>query len=201
MNKDLQNLFEKYYKSELAPSIDQRGSSSIQGTQRIRSQLPDLFKKYKISSMFDAGCNDYEWANLIVGVKYFGGDISKYVVELANNKWPAANIIVHDMTEDPFPDVDLLFVRDVTIHLNDRDRKKLIHNWLSSSIPWLLTTQITEETKNNSIEYQSDQFPFNNVNWLLPPWNFPQYTDCVWEFNPGGRCMALWHRDQIKSIV
>lgn len=201
MNNDLQNLFEKYYKPELAPSVEQRGSSSIQGTEKIRSQLPDLFKKYKISSMFDAGCNDYEWANLITDVKYSGGDISQYVVKSANNKWPSANIIVHDMTEDEFPSVDLLFVRDVTIHLSDVDRKKLLINWLRSDIPWLLTTQISEASSNNSVEYQFNTFPASDVNWLLPPWNFPQYTDCVWEFNPGGRCMALWHRDQIESIV
>jgi len=201
MNKDLQNLFEKYYRPSLAPVVEQRGSSSIQGTERIRSQLPELFKKYKISSMFDAGCNDYEWANLITGVKYSGGDISQHVVKSANKKWPSINITVHDMTEDPFPNVDLLFIRDVAIHLSDSDRKKLINNWLRSDIPWLLTTHISEATSNSSVQYQLNQFPAADVNWLLPPWNFPQYTDCVWEFNPGGRCMALWHQNQIKPIV
>jgi hypothetical protein len=201
MNKHLQNLFEQYYRPELAPVVEQRGSSSIQGTGQLRSQLPDLFKKYKISSMFDAGCNDYEWANLITDIEYHGGDISQYVVNSAICKWPNANITVHDMTEDVFPDVDLLFVRDVAIHLSDIDRKKLLNNWLTSSIPWLLITHIPDASKNNSIQYQSDEFPASDINWLLPPWNFPQYTDCVWEFNPGGRCMALWHQDHIKSIL
>lgn len=200
MNNQLQNLFEKYYRPELAPPVEERGSSSIQGTKRIRDQIPILFKKYKINSMFDAGCNDSSWAQLIPDVKYTGGEISRFVVEFAKNKTPDLDIIQHDITSDAIPEVDLVFIRDVAIHLNDIDRKKLLANWISSGVPWLLITQSNDIKHNSSVVYDKD-FPVAEVNWMLGPWNFPAPTEEIWEFSIGGRSMALWHRNQIENLL
>ena len=47
------------------PPEHQRGMSSIAGTEQLRSNLMQLFKKYSIHSLFDAGCNDCAWSYLI----------------------------------------------------------------------------------------------------------------------------------------
>jgi hypothetical protein len=200
VNKQIKKLFERYYRPELAPSVEQRGSSSVQGTQQLRNQLPGLFKKHSITSMFDAGCNDCSWAYLIPDIEYHGGEISEPVVRSTNQLRPELDIVLHDVTSDPLPCVSVLFVRDVAIHLCDTDRQKLIANWLKSKIPWILITHSPNICRNDHIVYDIDHFPMAEVNWQILPWNFPEPVDIAWEFSPGGRCMALWHQDQIRGL-
>jgi hypothetical protein len=109
------------------------------------------------------------------------------------------DIKLHDVTSDPLPVVDVLFVKDVTIHLNNNDKRKIINNWLDSNIPWIIMTHDEFEINNKDFEY-SNGFPLAQVNWQLDPWNFPLPTECVYEVIDKGRCMALWHRDQIVGL-
>jgi hypothetical protein len=94
----------------------------------------------------------------------------------------------------------VLFVKDVTIHLNNKDKRKIIDNWLASNIPWIMLTHDKFEINNNDFEY-SHGFPFACVNWQLNPWNFPLPTECVYEVIDDGRCMALWHRNQLLELT
>jgi hypothetical protein len=117
--------------------------------------------------------------------------------------YPGLDVILHDITTDPLPQVDVLFVRDVAIHLNTADKVCVLRNWLDSGIPWLLITHDEYEQQNRDFEYVEEQFPLGWVNWSLAPWNFPDPVDQIYEIdrNESGRCMALWHRDQLKDLV
>jgi hypothetical protein len=94
----------------------------------------------------------------------------------------------------------VLFVKDVTIHLNNNDKRKIINNWLNSNIPWIMLTHDEFETTNKDFEY-SNGFPLTQVNWQLSPWNFQLPAECVYEVIDKGRCMALWHRNQIVELM
>jgi len=202
MNNKLKNMFDVYY-NPVDQSADQdRGGSSMTYTEKLRRELPDFLRKYKIFSMFDAGCNDISWMSTInQQVKYHGGDISEAMVRHAQFVHPELDIILHDATTDPLPKVDLLFVKDVTIHLNNADKKKVIQNWLNSDIPWLM---VTHDEFDDNVDFKyADGFPFASVNWEKAPWNFPKPIDCIYEIQKdnAGRCMALWHRDQIAGLL
>ncbi len=203
MNKFLQKLFTKFYNVNTVPEDSRRGASSIEYTQKLRDQIYLIFKKHKICSMFDAGCNDCTWVSLLGNeIEYHGGDISLSMVSEAWIKYPSLDVILHDATSDPFPSVDVLFVRDVAIHLSQHDKWKLLNNWVVSGIPWILITHDPAVMENNDLEYdiELNKFPIATVNWLLDPWKFPEPIDCVYEMSEnGGRSMALWHIDQLRG--
>lgn len=200
MNNELSNLMSGYFKPEFQISDNDRGGSSMDYTKKLRNELPGLLNKYSIQSIFDAGCNDCSWmSTLIDNLDYYGGDVSINMIVDLQQRHPELKVLHHDATTDPFPPVDLLFIRDVTIHLNYTDKKKVIENWLSSKIPWILVTHDDDENTNLDFDY-ADGFPWAQVNWEKDPWNFPKPTDVIYEIGTYGRCMALWHRDQICQL-
>jgi hypothetical protein len=203
MNLNLQKMFSLAYTPEFQATEDRAGSS-LEWTQKLRYELPGLYKKYNIKSMFDAGCNDCSWSSRLEhSIEYHGGDISLPMVASVWRNYPDLDVILHDITTDPLPAVDVLFVRDVAIHLNNQDKTALLKNWLHSNIPWLLITQDDYERDNPDVEYDKINFPVAWVNWTKAPWNFSEPTDQIWETNGHeyGRRLALWHRDQIKGLL
>lgn len=203
MNLTLQKMFSLAYTPEHQATEDRAGSS-LEWTQKLRNELPGLYKKYNINSMFDAGCNDCSWSSrLESSIEYHGGDISLPMIASVWKNYPKLDVILHDITTDPLPAVDVLFVRDVAIHLNNQDKTALLKNWLHSTIPWLLITQDDYERDNPNVDYDKINFPVACVNWTKAPWNFPDPTDQIWETNgyEYGRRLALWHRNQIKGLI
>lgn len=206
MNKDLQKIFSVIY-SPLLTENSISGASSESGTRELRDKMVDLFERHGVKSIFDAGCNDCNWMKIISQyVNYKGGDISLAMVADVWRWFPELDVIIHDVTTDPIPDVDLLFVRDVAIHLNNKDRLCLWKNWFSSNVPWILITHNRGEvTHNEDVEYTIDRLPialpFAPVDWEIDPWDFPAPIDAIDEYLPGGRCLGLWHRDQFKGIL
>jgi hypothetical protein len=200
MNDFLQQLFSSLYNELTVPPDHLRGASSTEYTQKLRHLMLDIFTKYNIRSMFDAGCNDCTWMSRLIDIEYHGGDISPSMVSQACATHPGINATIHDATTDPFPMVDLLFVRDVTIHLSQQDKLKLLNNWVASGIPWLMITQDPDIDKNIDTTY--DSFPLALVNWHLDPWNFHAPTDLVYEMLTNqGKSMSLWHVNQLRTII
>jgi hypothetical protein len=199
MNNELMKLMTVNFNPTQQEAELNRGGSSHQHLSKLIAELLPLFEKHNIQSMFDAGCNDCRIGIAISPpIIYYGGDISAAMVADSWQKRPHFDIRLHDVTTDPLPKVDLLFVKDVTIHLNNVDKKNIIKNWLSSGIPWLMVTH-DEFEDNLDFDYE-DGFPFAFVNWETNPWNFPKPIDVVYEVLSSGRCMALWHKDQICQL-
>lgn len=200
MNTELSDSMSRHFRPEYQLSDNDRCGSSMNYTKKLRDELPALFKKYNIQSMFDAGCNDYSWMSTITdNLDYYGGDISVPMITDLKIRHPELKVSHHDVTTDAFPQVDLLFIKDVTIHLNYVDKKKIIQNWLSSEITWIMVTHDEFEKDNVDFSYDTG-FPFAFVNWEQAPWNSPKPVDVIYEVRTGGRCMALWHRDQICQL-
>jgi hypothetical protein len=215
MNLQLQRFFSMFYNWGISGdpgtpfSNAKNGASSINGTVNIRQGIANLLAQHNIKSMFDAGCNDCGWMNnLLHGLKidYQGGDISPTLIDYVHKVFPDRAVQVHDVTTDAFPTVDLLFVRDVAIHLNHADKRRLWQNWLDSNIPWILITHSPDYSQdfNRDFEYNKND-PFisvnNHVNWTVDPWEFPAPVDQVWEYLEGGRCLALWNQNQFKGKI
>jgi hypothetical protein len=200
MNIDLSQQMSHYFTPTQQQNDLDRGGSAMEYTKKLRQEFPEFLKKYNISSMFDAGCNDCSWmSTLINNLDYHGGDISLPMILDLQTRHPNLKVSYHDITTDLLPTVDLLFIKDVTIHLNNIDKKKVIQNWLGSNIPWIMITH--DEFEDNVDFNYADGFPFAFVNWEKNPWNFPKPVNCIYEVNDAGRCMALWHRDQICQLL
>lgn len=200
MNKDLQKLFEVFYNDITWPTPGVYYGKT--------DALLALMIKHNIKSIFDAGCGPRHWMAdnkfLEHGIVYLGGDIVSSNVKYCNRNWPELDINTHDMTTDPFPDVDLIFSSDVVIHLNNSDKLKFLKNFLNSRANYLLITHSGNYpylTKNIDFEYD-DNFPFQEVNWYIEPWNFPKELDTL--IDPKSELqkrMCLWHRSQLESII
>jgi hypothetical protein len=180
------------------------GASSIAGTQQIRENIVRLFNTHHIQSIFDAGCNDCHWIQLVVEQNnYQGGDISPSMIHGVKQSYPELDVIVHDITTDPLPKVDLLLVRDVAIHLSNEHKRGVWNNWLNSKIPWILITHWDCDEfnlfPNKEIDYTTAEFPFSNVNWETDPRNFPPPIDIAMEYQQG-KCLGLWNQHQFKGI-
>lgn len=197
MNLQLKQIFERWYSPELL--ANDSGASSVSGTALLRGLLIDLFQQHNIQSVFDAGCNDCNWASLLCQhVNYQGGDISESLIADARSRYPMLDLQVHDITTDPLPAVDLLLCRDVAIHLNTQHKQQLWINWYRSHIPWILITHHYDQNNNQEVDYHNG-FPFAFVNWQATPWHFPEPVHTV--HDPGSNSLALWHRTQFEGIL
>jgi hypothetical protein len=167
-----------------------------------------LFDTHHIQSIFDVGSNDSHWIQLVVKqINYHGGDISPEMVSRVKQSYPELDVIVYDVTTDPLPKVDLLLVRDVTIHLNNNHKRAVWSNWLNSEIPWILITHFThygineyDRFTNKEVDYTTVDIPFAETDWEMDPWNFSPPVDIIWEYNPNGKCLGLWNQHQFKGM-
>tara|TARA_S200002703_G_scaffold158900_1_gene170550 strand:- start:48 stop:530 length:483 start_codon:yes stop_codon:yes gene_type:complete len=90
----------KCYDSGKPETISGRGST-LEYTEGVRAELPNIIKTYNIKSMFDAGSGDRHWISQVdLGCEYYCGDLPDY-----------------DLLRDNPPEVDLFFCRDVLIHI------------------------------------------------------------------------------------
>lgn len=158
------------------------GVGSIElNTKKIRENLYSLLKKYNINNFLDAPCGDFNWMKTINfdKIKYIGGDIVEDIIikntDLFKNE--SRTFIKIDITKDKLPDVDLIFVRDCLVHLNDLLIFDFIKNLKSSNIKYLLTTNFPF-TKNN---YNITTGNWRPINLQKKPYNFPKEIDILWE--------------------
>lgn len=199
MNKDLQRYMNTRYRGSIQLSNNQRGSSSLAETSQLRSDIMTMFKRHNIKSIFDSGCNDSCFGAVMSSeFEYHGGDIAMGLIAEAWEYNPGLDIIVHDCTTDPYPAVDCVFIRDVTIHLTTEDQMRFVQNWKTSNIPWLAVSHNTSIDTNTDLVYQNNKFGHRETNWQIAPWNWPAPIDSTIEVDSiEHRQIALWHRDQI----
>ena len=135
-----------YQENHWNDSESRSGEGSTQeNTQNIRSELPKVLKKYKIKSMLDAPCGDFNWMSSItqgISIKYIGGDIVKPMIEKnqADHGSNSISFLHLDLTKKLLPKVDLMFCRDCLFHLSYQDIALVLENFLNSQITYLITT-------------------------------------------------------------
>ena len=58
--------------------------STLDYTANIRQQLPQLFKDFSITSIYDAPCGDFNWMRFVIkqsDITYYGADIVPAMIE------------------------------------------------------------------------------------------------------------------------
>ena len=160
-----------------------RGKKSISGqgselsqTKSIRENLPEIFVKYKIQSMLDLPCGDFNWMETISLnlSSYIGGDIVQEIIDSNNRNYSneIRSFVKLDITKDPLPKVDLIFCRDCFVHLSNDDILKAIENIKKSQAKLFMTTTFTACRSNEDIVTGD----WRILNLLKKPFNFPKAT-------------------------
>jgi glycosyltransferase involved in cell wall biosynthesis len=197
-------IFDDIYKTNYwrGESRSGEGSDLIQ-TQQIREVFPVLLKSLGAKSMLDIPCGDYYWMQHVdLPVTYIGADIVQQVVNINNEKYSDIHHkFMHlDVCTDKLPKVDLIFARDLLVHLSYDDIRRALQNMKESGSTWLLTTTFTGRDSNIDIKTGD----WRTLNLQLAPFNFPEPIKVINEgctqFNGdySDKSLGLWKIQDIN---
>jgi hypothetical protein len=181
--------------------------STLEASEKLRHQLPELVEKFSIRSVFDAPCGDFHWmreALKTLPINYIGGDIVRPLIDAHNSNFqnPTTKFIHVDITKDSFPASDLMICRDCLFHLSYDDTKLALQNFIDSKIPYLLTTTYVNNGGLNNKDIVTGSFRLMDL--FSVPYHFPEdvlyrIDDTIPRETP--REMCLWSRDQIIQAM
>lgn len=190
----------KYWGSD--ESVSGPGST-LDHTENLRSNLPKLFEKFSIRSIFDAPCGDFNWMRHFLkecDLKYIGGDVVSRLIKANNSKYRNSKTkFIHlDLINAPFPKCDLMICRDCLFHLSFHDIKSVLKNFIDLEIPYLLTT-----THVNCGDFENKDIAtgdFRRIDLFSIPYYFSKdvlFRIEDWKSPLPKREMCLWSREQI----
>lgn len=178
--------------------------STLAMTKSIRSLLPIVFEKFKIKSLLDVPCGDFNWMRLVDlnGISYLGGDIVEPLVADLNRNFSSNSISFRqfDITIDLFPKSDLVLNRDCLFHLSYGDIELTLSNFLKSGSKYFLSTSHENGGKFMNTDIRSGDFRL--IDLFDSPFCFP--TNFHFEIPEQGegslppRKLYLWDRDQVS---
>jgi hypothetical protein len=177
--------------------------SSLESTEVFRDEFESLLDGYRIRSVFDAPCGDWNWMRTVkfpAGMNYIGGDLVDELVKECQKTYGSPNIkfTQFDITRDPFPGVDLWLCRDCFIHLSNADIWRSLDGFLASNSSFALITSHPGIFRNADIRTGQ----YRDVNLLLPPFSFPK-PELELSDVPHGempRILGLWRREHLLAI-
>ena len=195
---NLENTFTSIYNHPTGWGSNESKSgvgSEIKSTQNLRKELNFLFLKYKINSILDVPCGDFNWFSQmdLTDIKYTGGDIVEDLINLNKIKYPNFEFLHVDITKDFLPKNDLVITRDCFVHLSNDNIFKSIDNIKKSGSKFLLTTSFTKFHDNVDM-YDGG---WREINLMINPFNLkPIYLmneKCVEDYpNASDKCMVLF---------
>jgi hypothetical protein len=114
--------------------------------------LPDLFQRYEITSVVDAACGDFFWMKHVCleNVTYIGVDIVAPLIAINTERFGRGTVKFRllDVTAQLVPRVDLIICRDLLVHLDYANGKRVIENFRASGSTYLLTTTFPAHGNN-----------------------------------------------------
>lgn len=199
----MKEIFEDIIKNRRWNDVLCGSGSTLEYTESLRSSLPDFLRKHNIQSMFDAPCGDYSWMSLVQlpeGFKYIGGDIVSFMIDDNRSKYPDVDFRVVDISQDDFPDMDLLFCRDCLFHFSHEDLVKTFANIARSNVKYVLTTSFAIG-HNGGLTTGG----FRQLRLEDPPYKFEPPIDMIDDWpkdveNTPARYMCLWPRSTFENF-
>lgn len=206
IQKPATEIFQGIYKTNYWHNSESRsghGSTLLQ-TSEIRHQLPTLIKSHNIGSMLDIPCGDWHWMKEVpLDIEYIGADIVPELIQHNQELHGDSNhhFITLDLTQNHLPRVDLIFSRDIFVHLSFNEVHAAINNIKRSNSRYLLAT--TFNTRKNNIDCKTGNW--RPLNLQAPPFNFPNPLVLINEKCTEGngrwsdKCLGLWRIDELPS--
>ena len=185
-------------------SVSGHGSEE-ETTSNIRAALPRIIRDYKIGSMLDAPCGDFNWMQGVDlgGTRSIGGEIVKPLIESVGKRYtnPRRSFIHLDITCGVIPEVDLVFCRDCFIHLPFNLIMSALMTFRNSSAKFLLTSTY----QNWPLNYDTDIGGVRDVDLCAWPFNLPPPLELIQEEAPREnkplKCMGLWSIQALSAVT
>ena len=173
--------FELIYKSNFWSSKESISGlgSEYKNTINLRNEMVKLIKNYKIESILDAPCGDFNWIKSLINknLKYIGGDIVSNLIDQNNKIYKNDNIIFIplDITSDKLPNSNLMICRDCLIHLSFKNIKLFFENFRNSNINYLLLTSYKLKDSSKVIKnIDITDGEFREIDLSVYPFNLPE---------------------------
>lgn len=173
--------------------------STISYTEELRIALPVLLKKWKVKSLLDAPCGDYNWMRQtnLEGIDYTGADVVPDLIESNREKYPGIKFIIADITKDLLPKTDAVLCRDCFIHLSNRQIITAIQQFRSSGIRYMIAS-----TYPVAVNEEIPTGYYRPVNLEKTPFNLSVPTDMIKDYPEGEveRYLGLWDLDRVSNV-
>jgi glycosyltransferase involved in cell wall biosynthesis len=200
------NVFEEIYLKNVWGNSESHSGhgSSASATRFLRPALIQLLFDLDVKSMVDVPCGDFNWMQLLdLPLDYFGGDIVPQLIEANQEKYsrPGRAFGLLDIVKDPLPRTDLVFSRDLLVHLSERDIRSALENIFESGAKYLVTTTFTSRDKNVDIPTGL----WRTLNLQRPPFSFPPPIRLINEHCEEGdglwadKCLGVWKVNDLKA--
>jgi hypothetical protein len=202
----MDSIFTEIYTNNSWISSESRsgsGSTHYQ-TRHIQESIKELIKKYKINSLFDIPCGDFNWFKNIVDhiPNYIGGDIVKHMIKENTIAYTKYKFIEFDIISDPIPESDLIFCRDLFVHFSLKNILSALENIRKSSAKYILMTTFTNRNFNDI-----DTGKWRPISFFDIPFSFPYPLEIInencKEFYPKyiDKSLGLWLVKDIPRYV
>ena len=207
-----EKIFSKIYKNNYWGSNFSKSGpgSDLDNTVNIRKKIPNIIKKYKIKSIFDAPCGDFLWMNKIIKkikIKYLGADIVEELINDNQKNYGNKKIkfIKLNLITSNFPKTDLWICRALFFHLDFDSILKILTKLKNSKIKYVLLTN--SKTKKKFENKDIDKGNYRQLDLFKKPFNFKKnytlkFTDTFFpKSNRIDQEMILWKKkDLVKNL-
>mgnify|MGYP006079512627 CR=1 FL=1 len=162
--------------------------SDLKNTDYLIKNLPLFLEKNNIKSIVDVPCGDFNFMKHIdlKDIKYRGYDISQNCINMCQ-KYKKDNITfqVLDITNQIIPQVDLVIVKDLFLHLSFQDINKALDNILKSKPKYLAVSKYPQNEKNIDMD---TGFGCRVIDITNPPFNinYPIVDRIIYSHNYNG---------------
>jgi hypothetical protein len=206
---DLVSVFERhaernYWGNRESVSGD---GSTLDYTHNLRHELAKFLRAFRVVSMFDAPCGDFNWMRAVEfpkGFSYLGGDIAPSLI--AMNDAAFANrtrrFIPFDIASMAFPDADLWFCRDCLFHLPTESALSALRGFAQSRIGYVMTTTHLNVTNFANTDIAAGGFRL--IDLYKPPYGLPRdviYRIPDYVFPYPQRELCVWSRAQVQAAL
>lgn len=200
-------IFRDIYHSNYWGNSDSRSGagSDLAQTAEVRLHLPRLLKEFAVTSMLDIPCGDWHWMkDVALEVDYIGVDIVPELIERNQQLYgnETRRFLALDLINEDLPRVDLVFSRDVLVHLSFDDVFSALRNLQKSGSEYLLTTTFTGRASNPDIRTGQ----WRPLNLQKPPFDFPPPLKLINEKctegdgSWGDKSLGLWKLADIGKL-
>tara|TARA_B100001059_G_scaffold214334_1_gene230993 strand:- start:753 stop:1532 length:780 start_codon:yes stop_codon:yes gene_type:complete len=186
--------------------------SEHKNTINIKKEIINIINYYKVKSILDAPCGDFNWIKDILNddLNYLGGDIVKNLIHENLQKSKKKNITFKelDITSDTLPNVDLMLCRDCLIHLSYKKINLFFQNFKKSNIKFLLLTSY--KLKDQQIKIINSDIPdgeFREIDMSEPPFLLPEPVKKILDKDEQTKTSAyycylnLYTKEQIDNLI
>lgn len=207
--RDPASVFSEIYEKDLWTTGESRSGagSELSYTENLRARLPALFERYKIRTVIDAPCGDFNWMRLVPltnGMSYLGLDIVPELIARNQEQYGDGRhrFLVSNILRDPLPAGDILICRDCLFHLSNKDIISALKNYVDSNTPYLLTSTHVNDGGLENTDINTGEF--RRIDLFSEPFCLPKDVLCrIADFVPPfpPRDMCLWSRAQIACAL